>query len=128
MVRYRRYLHGRLGAAELDETALADETILQLSDRIELIEDDQFSSRFPSRRFARVIFETIDNKRYDSGEIQARWDAADQPSDQELKEKFFWLASEVLPDHRTQVLENMIWQCHDLPNAEGLLDIIIRQD
>ena len=119
---------GRLGAAELDETALADETILQLSDRIELIEDDQFSSRFPSRRFARVIFETIDNKRYDSGEIQARWDAADQPSDQELKEKFFWLASEVLPDHRTQVLENMIWQCHDLPNAEGLLDIIIRQD
>jgi len=117
-------VHGRLGASELSGSGVADSKILQLSDRIGLIEDKLFSSRFPAHRFARVIIETKDNNRHDSGEVEARWDADKPPSDQELLEKFRWLAQEVLPDDRTAELENLIWQCPDLPDASSLLDLI----
>ena len=116
---------GSLGAAELDETALTDSVILNLTDRIELIEDQQFSSRFPAQRFARVIIGTIDGKRYDSGEVEARWDADDPPSDQELINKFRWMVQDVLPDDRGAELEKIIWRCPDLPNAANLLEAIL---
>jgi 2-methylcitrate dehydratase PrpD len=118
-------VHGHLGAPELGEPALTDSKILHLSDRIELIEDDQFSPRFPARRFARVFIETKDGKRYDSGEVEARWDADNPPSDEELKDKFRRLVQEVLPYDRAAELETMIWQCPDLPDASYLLDLIL---
>jgi 2-methylcitrate dehydratase PrpD len=121
-------VHGHLGAPELGERALTDSKILQLSDRIELIEDDQFSSRFPARRFARVFIEAKDDKRYDSGEIEARWDADNPPSDEELKDKFRRLVKAVLPENRANELEEMIWQCPDLPDAASLLDGILSID
>jgi len=120
--------HGRLGALELSDPALNDPVTWQLSDRIELIEDDGFSSRFPARRFARVIVETNQNERHDSGEVEARWDAADPPSDQELKDKFRRLAQDALPDDRIDKLAKMIWQCPDLPDATGLFDAIIKHN
>lgn len=118
-------VHGHLGAPELGEPALTDSKILQLSDRIELIEDDQFSSRFPAQRFARVFLDTQDGKRYDSGEVEARWDADNPPSDEVLKDKFRRLVQEVLPYDRAAELETMIWQCPDLPDASYLLDLIL---
>ncbi|MFC1881191.1 MmgE/PrpD family protein [Thermodesulfobacteriota bacterium] len=118
-------VHGHLGAPELGEPALTDSKILQLSDRIELIEDDQFSSRFPAQRFARVLLGTQDGKRYDSGEVEARWDADNPPSDEVLKDKFRRLVQEVLPYDRAAELETMIWQCPDLPDASYLLDLIL---
>ena len=118
-------VHGHLGAPELGEPALTDSKILHLSDRIALIEDDQFSLRFPAQRFARVFLETKDGKRYDSGEVEARWDADNPPSDEELKDKFRRLVQEVLPYDRAAELETMIWQCADLPDASYLLDLIL---
>ena len=118
-------VHGHLGAPELGEPALTDSKILHLSDRIALIEDDQFSLRFPAQRFARVFLETKDGKRYDSGEVEARWDADNPPSDKELKDKFRRLVQEVLPYDRAAELETMIWQCADLPDASYLLDLIL---
>lgn len=120
--------HGSLGVAELTESALSDLNILQLSERIELIEDRQFSSRFPAQRFARVIIETLENERHDSGEVEARWDAANPPSDQELMAKFRWLARGILSDDRIDALAEMIWQCADLPAAGDLLDVIIKKN
>jgi len=119
---------GSLGVAELTDAALIDPAILQLADRIELIEDKEFSSRFPAQRFARVIIETNKNERHDSGDVEARWDAADPPSDQALMDKFRWLAQNVMPDDRIDELAKMIWQCPDLPDATGLLDVIVKHN
>jgi 2-methylcitrate dehydratase PrpD len=120
--------HGAPGVNELTAAALNDPDILQLADLIELIEDNELSSRFPAQRFARVIIETNQNERLDSGEVEARWDAADPPSDQELIDKFRWLAQAVLSDDRIDELTKMIWQCPDLPDAAGLLDVIIKHN
>jgi 2-methylcitrate dehydratase PrpD len=118
-------VHGSLGVTELTDAALTDPNILQLSDCIELIEDNELNARFPAQRFARVIIETNQNVRHDSGEIEARWDADNPPSDEELKDKFRRLVQEVLPYDRAAELETMIWQCPDLPDASYLLDLIL---
>jgi len=118
-------VHGQLGASELGHESITNTEILQVSEIIELIEDNQFSSRFPAQRIARVIIETKDGERYDSGEVAARWDADNPPSDQELTRKFRWLVNAVLPDDRAADLEKRIWQCPDLPDATSLLEAIL---
>jgi 2-methylcitrate dehydratase PrpD len=118
-------VRGHLGASEMIEAALADSVILELSDRIALIEDNLFSSRFPAKRFARVIIDTKKGDRYDSGEVEARWDADNPPSDQELTDKFRWLVKDVLSADRASEIEKIIWQCSDLPDATNLLDPLL---
>jgi 2-methylcitrate dehydratase PrpD len=114
-----------LGASELSDESLTNTAILQISESIELIEDKQFSSRFPAQRFARVIIETKAGERCDSGEVEARWDAGNPPSDQELLDKFRWLVQDMLSGDRASKLEKMIWQCPDLPDATTLLDPLL---
>ena len=116
---------GHLGFRELSESALNDSLAFKLADCIELVEDNRLSSRFPAQRFARVIVETQDAKRYDSGEVEARWDSDDPPSDLELREKFRRIVQEVLPEDRSEKLQKLIWQCSDLPDTASLLDAII---
>jgi len=118
-------VHGQLGALELGDESLTNVAVLKISEIIELIEDNVFSSRFPAQRFARVIIETKDGERYDSGEVEARWDAENPPSDEELIEKFHWLVQPVLPDNRASEVEKMIWQCSELPDASDLLNQIL---
>ena len=118
-------VHGHLGVHELSESALMDPIVLRLSDCVELVEDNRFSSRFPAQRFARVIIETQDHKQYDSGEVEGRWDSVDPPSDRELTEKFRRLVQGVLPADRAEELESLIWQCSDLPDAARLLVAIL---
>jgi len=120
--------HGSLGVTELTDAALTDPNILQLSDCIDLIEDNRLNARFPAQRFARVIIETNQNVRHDSGEIEARWDATNPPSDQELMDKFRWLAQDVVSEDRIDASAKMIWQCPDLPDVTGLLDVIIKHN
>jgi 2-methylcitrate dehydratase PrpD len=118
-------VQGQLGVLELGDEALTNTAILQIAELIELIEDNVFSSRFPAQRSARVIIETKDGERYDSGEVEARWDANEPPSDEELINKFHWLVQNVLPHDRAAELEKRIWQCADLPDATYLLDLIL---
>ena len=118
-------VRGQLGASELGAEALTDVRIMQISESIELIENDQFSSRFPARRIARIIIDTRDGERYDSGEVEARWNADNPPSDQELRDKFRWLVDSVLPDKRAVELEKAVWRCQDLPDAASLLDLLL---
>jgi 2-methylcitrate dehydratase PrpD len=118
-------VRGQLGASELGDEALTDARIMQISESIELIENDQFSSCFPARRIARIIIDTKDGERYDSGEVEARWNADNPPSDQELRDKFRWSVEAVLPDDRAAELEKTIWRCQDLPDAASLLDLLL---
>lgn len=63
-------VHHRLGPA------LADPQILNLVDRVALIEDSAFNARFPAECLSRVVIETTDGTILDSGEAQAAWDAS----------------------------------------------------
>jgi len=112
---------GRLGGEELSGPALADPLVLRLSNCVQLIEDDDFSRRFPARRFARVEIRTRSGEVFDSGEKEADWEAANPPADSALREKFRRLAEEQLSAERSADLEQAIWDCAELDDVDRLL-------
>ena len=116
--------HGRLGVAELSGTALQDQAVLGLCERVEMVEDESFNQRFPARRFARVEIETQDGNLYDSGETEPDWEAGSPPSDTVLREKFRWISREQLPEERAAELEQIVWRCEQLPDIHELLSMV----
>lgn len=117
-------VHGRLGVAELTGAALKDAVVLQLCERVEMIEDAKLNQRFPAQRLARVEIETEDGRLFDSGEFEADWEASSPPSDRELRDKFQWLACEQLPGERAAELEQTVWHCEELPDLGKLLTLV----
>lgn len=117
-------VHQQLGPAELSGVALNDPLVLRLSDCVELEEDPGFSAQFPAKRFALVQIETVDGAHYDSGAVEATWGEEAPPTDDQLREKFRWLANSYLSDSRVAKLEETIWHCSDLPDAAHLLDLL----
>ncbi|MGH2535150.1 MAG: MmgE/PrpD family protein [Thermomicrobiales bacterium] len=116
--------HGQLGLAQLDGDGLQDSCVLRLADRIELVDDPVLSTRFPAERVARVRIETADGAVFDSGEVQAQWDAANPPTDEELIEKFRWLAGESLSPARAAALVDLTWNCAELSDAGQLVALL----
>jgi len=115
---------GRLGTSEGSDTALEDDRILRLSERVELVEGPSFTERFPAERFARVEIETVDGRSLYSGAVEARWKAADPPTDAELREKFHRLACSYISESRAAVIEQAVWQCADLSGAAKRVDLL----
>ena len=115
---------GKLGASELTGNSLEDPQVMRLMDCMEITEDKEFNQSFPARRFARVCIDTGEEKTYDSGQIEARWDAGDLPSDEELLEKFRNLAKEQLAEDRIKRLEAAILGCEDLADVGPLLSLM----
>ncbi len=123
-------IHGNLGPGELSGKALTDRRVLELADRIEIHEDDFCNAQFPRIQIARVRIKTTDNRTFGSDPVEAPWDLSDiqqphQPPDQKLREKFHWLAANKLSASRATELEEKIWHCDALPDANALVDLLI---
>ena len=119
------FVHGRLGVAELAGTALHDPAVLRLSDLVEMVEDDKFNQQFPAQRIARVEIQTKDDQRFNSGEVEPKWEASNPPADLELREKFRQLSGEQLPGERATELEQILWHCEELPDLCQLLPLVM---
>lgn len=115
---------GRLGVSELSGQSLTNPVVLKLCDCVKLVEFEDYSARFPAQRLARIEIETRDGETFDSGEVEANWEATSPPTDEALREKFRWLAGEQLPEERAAELERMIWHCEELPDVDRLLSLI----
>jgi 2-methylcitrate dehydratase PrpD len=118
------FVHGRLDVSELTGKSLHDPVVLQLCERLEMIEDDTFNRRFPAKRVARVEVETKDGHVYNSGEVEPNWEADNPPSDLELRNKFRRLACEQLPAERAAELEEIVWRCEKLVALNTFLSLI----
>jgi 2-methylcitrate dehydratase PrpD len=117
--------HGQLGVAELTGAALKDPVVLRLCDLVELLEDDRYNQRFPANRLARIEIETKDSRLFDSGDIEPVWEATDPPSDTDLREKFRQLARQQLTDEKASELEQLAWDCEELPDIGKLLSLMM---
>ena len=91
---------------------------------MQLIEYESYTKRFPAKRYARVEIQTRHGEIFDSGEVEANWEAASPPTDRALQEKFRWLAGEQLSNERAADLEQMIWRCEELTDIDELLSLI----
>ncbi|GAB4441579.1 MAG: MmgE/PrpD family protein [Anaerolineae bacterium] len=113
-------VHGRLSIAQLNEAALQQPELLRLAGLVELVEDPAFNAAFPARRFARVTIHTADGGEYSTEAVEANWDAASPPGDDDLRLKFRALAAEQLSVDRAAAIELTVWHLPDLPNAAEL--------
>lgn len=103
-------VHGRLGPAEVSGDGLGDAAVLGLAERVLLVEDEGFNEVFPGQRFARVVVQLKDGRRLDSGVVRPRWDGTDPPGDEDLLEKFRWLAGTRLDEERVEALLELVWE------------------
>jgi 2-methylcitrate dehydratase PrpD len=117
-------VHQQVGPTELSGEALKDPQVLNLADRVELIEDPAYNARFPAERVGRVEIETRGGQIYRSGEAAAEWGSEDPPSNSDLRQKFRWLAALELNNSRISELEDMLWHCQDLADATDLQKIL----
>lgn len=117
-------VHGRLGGRELNSENLRHPEVLALSHKIELVENDVYNGRFPAQRFAHVNITTTDGRKYHSGEFEAGWDAHDAPTDEQMLEKFRWLAGDILPSERANQLEEALWNCAKLNDVSQLAEAL----
>lgn len=122
--------HNRLGPDSLNGEALNDRRVRELAERIELKEDDFCNAQFPKIQMARVQIKMKDGNSFESEAAESPWDNSQiqqphQPSDDELREKYHWLVSESLSRSRAAELEDRIWHCDELPDAESLTNLLI---
>jgi 2-methylcitrate dehydratase PrpD len=117
-------VYGELGATITFENAFKDELVAHLYNCVEPIEEPQFTEIYPRRRLARVIITTDTGMTYESGEIEEKWAATEPPTDEEIKEKFFALAKDSLPEKRSFALQEMVWNCVDISDISNLLQLI----
>jgi 2-methylcitrate dehydratase PrpD len=114
-------IHGKLGVDELIGENLHDPAVLALSDSIELLDDPALSAQFPAHRFARVELHTLSGQVLTSPDTEATWEPSDPPTDEELQEKFRWLAATHFSEPEINLLESSIWNCADLPDCQELV-------
>jgi 2-methylcitrate dehydratase PrpD len=117
-------VNNQLGPKELSGPSLEDPTILSLSERVELIEDDTYSARFPAKRFTRVEILLADGTVKRSREHLPDWDADQPATDRKLRHKFRWLAGEMLEEQRVERLEKAIWHLAEATDVTRLTTLI----
>lgn len=117
-------VYDRLGADQLSGRALRDERVLTLAGRVQLIDDPDMSAAFPAKRSARVRITLHSGECFDSGQVQAGWDAEHPPTNEELSRKFSRLVEYQLSAQRAQALQQTIWNCEHLEDVQALTALV----
>ena len=117
-------VYGKLGLDELSGEALHNPEVLRLSNMVELIEDDAINARFPAERLSRVVMETRNGDRYNSGIVRPLWDLSTPPTDSELIGKFRELSHPHLTETDAANLEKTLWHIEEMPHVSALDDML----
>ena len=85
-----------MGPDEIDGSGLKDANVLRLSNSMILSEDAFYNSVFPEERFAHVKVRLIDGREFVSERHSAIGDPEDPLTDDEITEKFYSLAGQLI--------------------------------
>jgi 2-methylcitrate dehydratase PrpD len=99
---------GRVGVAEVDARGLSEARLQRLLPAVTLVEDAEFSRRFPAERWARVRIALTDGRSFVSEPAHARGDPENPLSEDELRAKYRELATPVLGAERTGRIERAV--------------------
>jgi 2-methylcitrate dehydratase PrpD len=108
---------GQVGAEEIELPRLADPRIRSLLAAMKVIEDAEFSRRFPAERWARVRITLKDGRILASEPAIARGNPENPLTDNELRGKYRSLTEPVLGVGRAARIERLVDALHDDPGA-----------
>ena len=100
--------HGRLGAAEVAHTGLADPLTLKLSSTMQLHEHGAYNDLFPAERWAHVRVSLSDGRQLDSVPSIARGNPENPLSAEEIDLKFFGFSDAVLGPVRARQIAGLV--------------------
>jgi len=117
-------VRGQVGPLEVTGEAIHAPDILAVSQRIEIVENDELSSRFPNEILSRVSVSLKDGQSFSSPITAAKGDPATAMSQAEFREKFNLLAGISLGEEPRREVEQAIAALPDSPNCEKLFALL----
>lgn len=102
--------HGRLGAVEVADAALADPLTQQLSTSMVLHEHAPYNDVFPAERWAHVRVHLHSGVQHDSEPAKPRGNPENALTDDEILEKFFGLANPMIGSARAREIVALVAQ------------------
>jgi 2-methylcitrate dehydratase PrpD len=119
-------VRGKTDHGAIDDTALHDPAIASVRARVSVHEDAAMSSRVPADKPAQVTLALKDGRSHTHAVSSHRGDFRTPYTDNELREKFRDLASEVLTREGILQMENAIDRCEHLHSVGDLAAIVGR--
>ncbi|MDN3556208.1 MmgE/PrpD family protein [Halomonas maura] len=116
---------GRLGPAEVDDRATQAEDILAISRRIEIVEAEELSARFPRELLSRVRLLLKDGRERCSGITAARGDPDSPLSRDDFVNKFRRYSSSTLGETRADKIIEVVDGLDRAPDCSELLDRVL---
>lgn len=113
-------VYGALSPQQIDGRALQHSEVMRLASSMLLTENDEFNTKFPAKRFAKLVIVSTGNQRFESKPTEARGDPDAPLSHQEIIEKFYTYADPVIGKERALAIEKTIGA---LGNGEQLGDM-----
>jgi len=118
---------GRVGADEVDTSALADPRVRRMLDLTSLTEEAEFSRRFPAERWARVRIALRDGRALVSEPARARGNPENPIDDDELRAKYRELAVAALgADRATRIEQAVATLAYAPASLTPLIDELLR--
>jgi len=103
-------VRGAVTPNDIGEDALDDPEVLRLSTSLQMREHDFANRSFPQQRYARTTLVLASGERLTGAWMNPKWTAEEPPSDAEIVEKFYDLATPILGQSRAAAIEAAIWE------------------
>ncbi len=113
-----------LGPAEMLGPGLASPETRRLAHAVELVEATDLTAAFPERFLARVSLTLTDGRTITSPDTTFRGELDDPFTDDDLADKYRWLAGTLLAGPRVAALEAAAWGIADAPSIEPMLALL----
>ena len=108
----------------ISENFKLDQSTSTLFDKTTIIENDSYNQQFPQKRFAHITLKTKDGQHYQSGVKEAIWGENTPPTYEEIKQKFYTLNKEIMPDNQLQQIEKCIVALEEINDISTLREYI----
>ena len=118
-------LYGPVTPASFEDERIGSAAIRDIMSRMTLVENEDFTSRYPSEYNCRITLTATDGSTHSVHTSWPRGHQRNPMDDAEVEGKFRGFSGGVLtPDRCSQALEN-IWSLDRLPNLEQVFDSLV---
>ncbi len=111
-------VYGDFGIREVMEESLSDKKTLDMMKKLFFEVDEKYDAEFPARRICRAEIETLDGKRYISGECEPRGEACEKIGVDWLSDKFRRITAPFISEK---------WQEHIISMISSDDDVSVRE-
>jgi 2-methylcitrate dehydratase len=117
-------IDGRFGDDLFSIERLQDERILQLADRISILEDPDLSRQFPGKYPCRIEIRTRSGKTLVAAVDYPRGHCRNPMTDEEVSSKFSELTRRVLPSSRIERALDWLWRFDEATDLDPLFELL----